>query len=101
MGADVENGKYAMLGSRIGCYATTLDSKDIEQISDLEGMKQLYDQHLQEHMVNLDEDIRLYGESIRNQLDIHVAELDAEQSRFFKYCMPQHKNRGVQDREFK
>ena len=101
VGADVDNGKYAMLGARIGCYATTLDSKNIEQISDLEGMKQLYDQNLQEHMVNLDEDIRLYGESIRNQLDIPVAELDAEQSSFFKYCMPQHKNRGVQDREYK
>ena len=99
IGADVENGKYAMLGARIGCYATTLDHKDVEQISDLEGMKDLYDQHLQEHMVHLDEDIRLYGESIRNQLDIPVAELDAKQSKFFKFCMPRHINRGVQDRE--
>ena len=99
VGADVETGKYAMLGARIGCYATTLDHKDVEQISDLEGMKDLYDQHLQEHMVHLDEDIRLYGESLRNQLDIPIAELDAEQSKFFKFCTPKHRNKGVQDRE--
>ena len=101
VGADVDNGKYAMLGARIGCYATTLDKNDVEQISDLRGMKQVYQKHLEDHMFDLDEDIRLYGESLRNQLDIPVAELGAEQSRFFKFCMPQHINRGVQDREYK
>ena len=101
VGADVQNGQYAMLGARIGCYATTLGSTDVNQISDLGKMKDVYAEHLQEHMVNLDEDLKIYGESLRNQLDIPVAELDADQSKFFKYCMPAHINKGVQDREYK
>jgi hypothetical protein len=100
VGADAENGQYAMLGARIGCYSTTLGGMDVTQISDLDRMKQVYSEHLQEHMVDLGEDLRIYGESLRNQLDIPVAELDADQSRFFKYCMPQHVNKGVQDREY-
>ena len=100
VGADVENGQYAMLGARIGCYKTTLGDAALHQISDLDGMKDIYDQHLQDHMTNINEDIKLYGESLRTRLDIPVAELNIEQSRFFKYCMPQHINRGVQDREY-
>jgi hypothetical protein len=99
VGADVENGQYAMLGARIGCYKTTLEDDSLHQISDLDIMKDIYDQHLQDHMTNINEEIKLYGESLRTRLDIPVAELDAEQSRFFKYCMPPHINRGVQDRE--
>lgn len=99
VGADVENGQYAMLGARIGCYKTTLGDDSLHQISDLDIMKDIYDQHLQDHMTNINEEIKLYGESLRTRLDIPVAELDAEQSRFFKYCMPPHINRGVQDRE--
>ena len=100
VGADVENGQYAMLGARIGCYKTTLGDAALHQISDLDGMKDIYDQHLQDHMTNINEDIKLYGESLRTRLDIPVAELNIEQSRFVKYCMPQHINRGVQDREY-
>jgi len=99
VGADVENGQYAMLGARIGCYKTTLGDDSLHQISDLDMMKEIYDQHLQDHMTDINEEIKLYGESLRTRLDIPVAELDAEQSRFFKYCMPPHINRGVQDRE--
>ena len=99
VGADVENGQYAMLGARIGCYKTTLGDTALHQISDLDMMKEIYDQHLQDHITNINEEIKLYGESLRTRLDIPVAELDAEQSSFFKYCMPPHINRGVQDRE--
>jgi len=100
VGAEVENGQYAMLGARIGCYKTALGDDSLYQISDLDMMKDIYDQNLQDHMTNLDEELKLYGESIRTRLDIPVAELDAEQSRFFKYCMPPHVNKGVQDREY-
>ena len=100
VGAEVENGQYAMLGARIGCYKTALGDDSLYQISDLDMMKDIYDQNLQDHMTNLDEELKLYGESLRTRLDIPVAELDAEQSRFFKYCMPPHVNRGVQDREY-
>ncbi len=49
---------------------------------------------------NIDEDLKLYGNSLRQQLDIPVAEFDADQSKFYKFVMPQHINKGVQDREY-
>ena len=99
VGADVDNGKYAMLGARMGCYSTTVDSNEWIQVRDLDKMIDLY-----EHTVkpdNIDEDLRLYGESIRQRIDLPVAELDEHQSRFIKYIYPPHKNTGVQDREYK
>jgi hypothetical protein len=41
----------------------------------------------------------MFGNSLRQQLDMPVAELDAEQSRFYRFVKPQHRNKGVQDSE--
>ena len=99
VGADVENGKYAMLGARMGCYSTTVDSNEWIQVRDLDKMIDLYEYTVKPD--NIDEDLRLYGESIRQRIDLPVAELDEHQSRFIKYIYPPHKNTGVQDREYK
>ena len=99
VGADVENGKYAMLGARMGCYSTTVNSDKFDQISDLDKMAELYT--TSSYDGHIEDDLLTYGESIRTQLDVPVAEFNEEQSRFFKFCMPHHMNRGVQDREYK
>ena len=59
---------------------------------------------LYEHSVvhdHIDEDLKTYGESIRQQLDLPVADLDEYQSKFMKFVYPTHINKGVQDREYK
>ena len=99
VGADVEHGKYAILGARMGCYSTTVKSDEFTQISDLDKMAELFTQSSYDG--HIEDDIATYGESIKTRLDIPVADFDAEQSKFFKFCMPQHRNRGVQDREYK
>ena len=99
VGADVENGKYAMLGARMGCYSTTVDGNEWIQIRDLDKMLDLYENAVVHE--SIDEDLKLYGESIRQRIDLPVAELDEYQSRFIKYVYPPHINRGVQDREYK
>ncbi len=99
VGADVENGKYAMLGARMGCYSTTIDTNEWIQIRDLDKMQDLYENAVVHE--NIDEDLQLYGESIRQRIDLPVAELDEYQSKFIKYIYPPHKNKGVQDREYK
>ena len=99
VGADIDNGKYAMLGARMGCYSTTVDTNEWIQIRDLDKMADFY-----EHAVrpdSIDEDLKIYGESIRQRIDLPVADLDEYQSRFIKYIYPPHKNKGVQDREYK
>ena len=94
VGADVENGRYAILGARVGCYNATLnDAYDIERTRDLDYcMKFFVD-------TNVDEVIVMYGNSLRQRLALPVADYDKDDSRFFKFCQSPHKNKGVQDRE--
>ena len=99
VGADVEYGKYAMLGARMGCYSTTIDSNEWIQIRDLDKMIALYESTVDHEKI--DDDLTVYGNSLRQQLDIPVSELDEYQSKFFKFIMPQPNNNGVQDREYK
>jgi hypothetical protein len=99
VGADVEYGKYAMLGARMGCYSTTVDSNEFIQIRNLDKMADLFANALVEDKV--DEDLEVYGNSIRQRIDIPCADFDEHQSKFFKFVMPRPVNRGVQDRETK
>tara|TARA_A100001011_G_scaffold317293_1_gene336600 strand:- start:376 stop:1272 length:897 start_codon:yes stop_codon:yes gene_type:complete len=99
VGADAEYGKYAMLGARMGCYSTTINNNEWIQIRDLDSMIDLYENAVLDDKI--DEDLLLYGNSLRQQLDIPVSELDEFQSKFFKFIMPQPNNKGVQDREYK
>ena len=99
VGADVEYGKYAMLGTRMGCYSTTVDSNEFIQIRDLDKMADLFANALVEDKI--DEDLEVYGNSIRQRIDIPCADFDEHQSNFFKFVMPRPINKGVQDREYK
>ena len=98
IGADVELGKYAMLGARMGCFNTVIEAgNDHFKIRDLDNMELYYkDQSPQD----IDTDLTLYGNSLRQQLDMPIAEYDEDESRFYRFVMPQHTNRGVQDREY-
>jgi len=99
VGADVENGKFAMFGARIGCYQAVIQAHDHKtNISDLREMEQVFLNYLDG---DIDIDLVTYGNSLRQRLDIPIADYDADESRFFKFCMPGHRNRGVQDREYK
>jgi hypothetical protein len=94
VGADVDNGLYAILGARVGCYNATLnDAYDVERTRDLDYcMKFFVD-------TNVNEIITMYGNSLRQRLGLPVADYDADDSQFFKFCQPAYRNRGVQDRE--
>lgn len=95
VGADVEYGKYAMLGARIGCYQAVIKNNfNLENVRNLNVCKEFYSR-----IHDLDEDLELYGNSLRQKLDIPISNFDAEGSRFFKFCQQQHLNKGVQDRE--
>ena len=50
---------------------------------------------------NIDHELELFGNSLRQQLEIPIAEYDEEDSRVYRFIMPQHRNKGVQDREYK
>jgi hypothetical protein len=97
IGADVELGKYAMLGARMGCFNTVIEAgNDHFKIRDLDDMAKYYNQS----QLDIDTDLILYGNSLRQQLDMPIAEYDENDSRFYRFVMPLHTNRGVQDREY-
>jgi hypothetical protein len=98
IGADVDLGKYAILGARMGCYDTVLGDANIEKVRDLAELTKLYFDHCNENEIA--DDILTYGESLRQQLDLPIADYDEQQSRFYRFVMPQHRNKGVQDREY-
>ena len=95
IGADIENGNYAMLGTRVGLYLTTLQNQDVLNIRNLDNLSELF----VDYTDNVDKDLLAHGESIRQRLGLHVAEYNSQQSSFFKFCQPNHINRGVQDLE--
>ena len=99
VGADVPNGTYAMLGSRMGCYETVIGDADFLKVRDLDKLEEIYE--VVTANIDMAEELKTYGESIRQRLDIPVAEYDENESKFFKYALSQHANQGVQDRESK
>ena len=97
VGADVENGKYAMLGARVGCYNTVLSKQDHLQVRDLEAMDKAFSEF--ENVNDVDNELLLYGQSLVQRLEIPLADLSDQDSRFFKYAMTRHRNKGVLDVE--
>jgi hypothetical protein len=96
VGADVDNGRWAMLGARCGCYMATIDSNyDVTLVRDLEFMSDKFSRM----MYDIESDMSAHGNSLRQRLALPVADFDAEQSRFYKFCQPFYRNKGVQDRE--
>jgi hypothetical protein len=99
IGADVENGKFAMLGARMGSFYTVVDHKNYDfDVSDLDGMSDYFHSTVQPN--NIDRELEMWGNSLRQQLDMPIAEYDEADSRFYRFVMPRHINRGVQDREY-
>jgi hypothetical protein len=99
IGADIDNGKYAMLGARMGCFYTVIEpNNEFFKIRDLDQMQNYFNEVNPQR--NIDEDLQMFGNSLRQQLDIPIAEMDEDDSRFYRFVMPQHRNKGVQDLEY-
>ena len=100
VGADVENGKCAMLGARMGSFYTVVDHKNYDfDVSDLNGMADYFSATVQPEKI--DKELEIWGNSLRQQLDLPIADFNEDDSRFYRFVMPDHINRGVQDREYK
>ena len=99
IGADVENGKYAMLGARMGCFYTVLENYNTElrMVRDLDHMLEYFKGIVDSD--NIDYQLTMFGNSLRQQLDLPIAEMDESQSRFYRFVKTSHRNKGVQDRE--
>jgi hypothetical protein len=107
VGADVENGLWAMYGARLGCYMTNLTDWDYINVRDFDYLNNLWADEIMPkfkappNKISLsiqkcyktgftwDDDalnsaIRNLGEQLRKGLGVEVAELDETQSKFYK-----------------
>jgi hypothetical protein len=97
VGADADNGMWAIAGSRMGTYMTMLTNWDHTQVQDFAQLDQLW-------LTVQDSEPRIVanrvGVDLGTQLGLPMSLLEAEQSAFFKqhYRSDWH-NRGVMTRE--
>ena len=97
VGADVEYGEWAMAGARQGTYMTMLTNWDHIQVQNFDALAELWN-------TVKDSEPRLLAnrvaEELGTTLDLPLAMLEAEQSRFFKHHYRSNfVNRGIMVRE--
>lgn len=84
VGADIENGLWAILGARMGVHMTNLTDWDYVQVRDFEYLNDLFlkvENYSTEQLLQYSKEL---GDDIRLKLNMPVADLDANNSRFFK-----------------
>jgi hypothetical protein len=78
VGRDVENGDWAIYGSRLGTYLTMLTDWDYKEVQNFDKLKNLWEKFEHSPPEQL-------FEQLKNRLSLPITELDAEQSKFFKH----------------
>ena len=87
VGADVENGKWAIYGAREGLYKTMCTDWDYVQVRDFKYLNSLWNEvEPKVSIEGLQDSIEELGNKLISKLDIPIAitPLDSKQSKFFK-----------------
>lgn len=97
VGADADNGFWAIYGARLGTYMTMLDDDwDYKLVQDFDELARLWNLCQDDGPDNC----REYGNILRTRLGLPIVDMDAEESRFFKHhYKSQFKNQGPMVRE--
>ena len=83
VGADVENGRWAVYGAREGLYKTMCTDWDFVNVRDFEWLNEYWNN---KDISDIDEQTEDLGDLLINELDLPIAVecLNADQSAFFK-----------------
>lgn len=100
VGADVENGLWAMYGARLGCYMTNLTDWDFINVRDFEYLNTLFKEVMPQFAAITGEkcyktgftwdkdklwsEIENLGDKLRKGTGVEIAELNETQSKFYK-----------------
>ena len=97
VGADVENGMWAIAGARQGTVMTMLTEWDYREVQSFEALAELWDTVATRDPLELALE---HAQALTVTLDLNTVLLDAEQSRFFKHHYRSNwHNRGIMVRE--
>ena len=85
VGADVENGEWAIYGAREGCYLTNCTDWDYANVRDFEYLTTQWEEKYSKVSPEmLPYEIMGLGETLRHELDLEISCLDEAGSKFFK-----------------
>jgi hypothetical protein len=97
VGLDAEQGAWAIAGARMGTYKTMLTDWDFREVQWFDSLQTIWEPLLSTDPAEL---IVQYGESLKTQLDLPMAIMEAPQSKFFKHHYRSNwHNLGVMKRE--
>ena len=85
VGADVQNGNWAIYGAREGLYKTMCTDWDFVNVRDFEYLNNYWN-NIEVTEEDLLDEIEAIGETLKHELDLPIAtnSFNAEQSKFFK-----------------
>ena len=96
VGADVENGFWAIYGARLGTFMIMLEGWNHREVQDFDTLARVWEtfkNHGPDQCTSI-------GETLRRRLGLPIVDMDAEESRFFKYhYKSQFSNQGPMVRE--
>ena len=85
IGKDSDNGDWAILGARQGCYMTNCTDWDYIQVRDFDYLTEFWNNEVKDITAEeLSVKIIHYGNELKKRLDLEICELDVDASKFFK-----------------
>ena len=81
VGMDIENGEYAIMGSRMGTHMTMLTDWDTQKVQWFDNYLEMWDKIKDTDPLELSES---YGIELKDKLGLPMNALDSDQSKFFK-----------------
>lgn len=81
VGADVENGYWAMYGARLGTYMTMLTDWNHQNVMWFDNFVSMWEEYKDK---DPNSELEILGEQLSNKLGLPMCTLNKEQSKFFK-----------------
>ena len=81
VGADIDNGFWAIYGARLGTYMMMLEGWDHRQVQDFDTLAMLWKVFEQDGP----DQCHSVGNTLRTRLGLPIVDMDADESRFFKH----------------
>ncbi len=98
VGADAENGFWAIYGARLGTYLTMLCDWEYRWVQDFDTLEDVWAEYNDEDIA-LDH-CKVIGDTLRQRLGLPIVDMDPEESKFFKHHYKSNfRNRGIMERE--
>jgi hypothetical protein len=83
VGADNDNGAWAIMGARHGTYKTMLTDWDYTQVQSFDALQSIWDTEVK--YTDVVGEAHSYGDHIRTRLGLPIVDMDPDESKFFKH----------------